>query len=41
MNLQAHHVLLSTDGPYDNVLKVKPPLAFGIPEAEHLVATLR
>lgn len=39
--LQANHVLLSTDGPYDNVLKVKPPLAFGITEAEHLVATLR
>ena len=39
--LQARRVLLSTDGPYDNVIKMKPPMVFGLPEAEHLAATLR
>ena len=33
-------VLLSTDGPFDNVLKIKPPLAFGKPEADMLLAAL-
>ncbi|HSH42099.1 MAG TPA: aminotransferase class III-fold pyridoxal phosphate-dependent enzyme [Arenicellales bacterium] len=28
-------VLLSTDGPYDNVLKFKPPLAFGATESDY------
>lgn len=32
--LREDGVLLSTDGPFDNVLKIKPPLAFGIAEAE-------
>jgi 4-aminobutyrate aminotransferase-like enzyme len=27
-------VLLSSDGPFDNVLKIKPPMAFGIREAD-------
>jgi 4-aminobutyrate aminotransferase-like enzyme len=27
-------VLLSTDGPFDNVIKIKPPLAFARREAE-------
>jgi len=31
--LREDGVLLSTDGPYDNVLKLKPPLAFGATEA--------
>jgi 4-aminobutyrate aminotransferase-like enzyme/Ser/Thr protein kinase RdoA (MazF antagonist) len=31
-------VLLSTDGPDHDVLKVKPPLAFGQPEAELLLS---
>jgi 4-aminobutyrate aminotransferase-like enzyme len=26
-------VLISTDGPFDNVLKIKPPLVFGMKEA--------
>jgi 4-aminobutyrate aminotransferase-like enzyme len=29
-------VLLSSDGPYDNVLKIKPPLVFGRAEADIL-----
>lgn len=33
-------VLLSTDGPFDNVLKIKPPLAFGLPEADLLISAL-
>ncbi|MDH5283462.1 MAG: aminotransferase class III-fold pyridoxal phosphate-dependent enzyme, partial [Gemmatimonadota bacterium] len=33
-------VLLSTDGPFDNVIKIKPPMAFGIPEAEIMVEEL-
>lgn len=33
-------VLISRIGPEDNVLKIRPPLAFGQTEADHLVATL-
>ena len=33
-------VLISTDGPHDNVLKIKPPLAFGVVEADLLVGAL-
>lgn len=33
-------VLLSTDGPQHNVLKIKPPLVFGEREADRLVAGL-
>jgi 4-aminobutyrate aminotransferase-like enzyme/Ser/Thr protein kinase RdoA (MazF antagonist) len=33
-------VLLSTDGPAGNVIKIKPPLCFGEVEAKILVATL-
>jgi 4-aminobutyrate aminotransferase-like enzyme/Ser/Thr protein kinase RdoA (MazF antagonist) len=33
-------VLLSTDGPDHNVVKIKPPLSFGHPEADRLVETL-
>ncbi|KAG2451934.1 hypothetical protein HYH02_003708 [Chlamydomonas schloesseri] len=39
--LKARRVLLSTDGPYDNVIKIKPPLAFGQREADALVEQLR
>jgi 4-aminobutyrate aminotransferase-like enzyme/Ser/Thr protein kinase RdoA (MazF antagonist) len=34
------HVLLSTDGPRRNVLKVKPPLAIGDDDAELFLGTL-
>jgi 4-aminobutyrate aminotransferase-like enzyme len=33
-------VLISTDGPYDNVLKIKPPMPFGITEADIMVEAL-
>ncbi len=33
-------ILISTDGPYHNVLKIKPPLVFNKSNAEQLVATL-
>jgi 4-aminobutyrate aminotransferase-like enzyme/Ser/Thr protein kinase RdoA (MazF antagonist) len=33
-------VLISTDGPDHNVLKVKPPIVFSRFDADHLVATL-
>jgi 4-aminobutyrate aminotransferase-like enzyme len=33
-------VLVSTDGPFHNVLKIKPPLCFTAWDADHLVSTL-
>jgi 4-aminobutyrate aminotransferase-like enzyme/Ser/Thr protein kinase RdoA (MazF antagonist) len=33
-------VLLSTDGPFHNVLKIKPPLVFTEADADHVVSTL-
>ena len=37
---KAQGVLLSTDGPRGQVLKIKPPLVFGTQEADRLVETL-
>ena len=33
-------VLISTDGPFHNVLKIKPPIVFSRANADHLVASL-
>ncbi len=33
-------ILLSTDGPFHNVIKIKPPLVFSIKDADVLVSTL-
>ncbi|HEV2388970.1 MAG TPA: aminotransferase class III-fold pyridoxal phosphate-dependent enzyme [Candidatus Acidoferrales bacterium] len=33
-------ILLSTDGPFHNVIKIKPPLVFTAADADFLVATL-
>jgi 4-aminobutyrate aminotransferase-like enzyme len=33
-------VLVSTDGPFHNVLKIKPPLCFGAADADRLLSTL-
>jgi len=33
-------VLLSTDGPFDNVIKIKPPMVFGAREADILADEL-
>jgi 4-aminobutyrate aminotransferase-like enzyme/Ser/Thr protein kinase RdoA (MazF antagonist) len=35
--LRENHILISTDGPYDNVLKIKPPLSFNLVDADHLI----
>ncbi len=34
-------ILISTDGPYHNVLKIKPPLVFNKSNADHLLSTLK
>jgi 4-aminobutyrate aminotransferase-like enzyme len=33
-------VLVSTDGPFHNVLKIKPPMCFTVADADRLVETL-
>lgn len=38
--MKDHGILIGTDGPFHNVLKIKPPLAFGQDDADHLVTTL-
>jgi 4-aminobutyrate aminotransferase-like enzyme len=37
---RAAHVLLSTDGPHRNVLKIKPPLVIADADAERFLAVL-
>ena len=34
-------MLVTTDGPKDNVLKLKPPMVFGRDEVDHLLQELR
>lgn len=36
----AQNILLSTDGPFENVLKMKPPLVFNISNADSVVKNL-
>lgn len=38
--LRAERVLLSTDGPYDNVIKIKPPLPFSSADASRVVEAM-
>jgi 4-aminobutyrate aminotransferase-like enzyme len=38
--MREHAILLSTDGPFHNVLKIKPPLVFTAANADFLVSTL-
>ena len=38
--LKAHRILLSTDGPYDNVLKLKPPMVFSLENAKEFLLRL-
>ncbi len=38
--LREDAVLFSTDGPFDNVLKGKPPMVFGMTEADIFLAKL-
>ncbi len=39
--LRQRHILISTDGPYDNVLKIKPPLSFTIDNANTLLSNIQ
>ncbi|SNT76741.1 hydroxylysine kinase /5-phosphonooxy-L-lysine phospho-lyase apoenzyme [Paracoccus seriniphilus] len=39
-HLRGQAVLISTDGPLENVLKIKPPMVFGIAEADILIEAL-
>ncbi len=38
--LREQHILVSTDGPYENVIKIKPPLAFNKDNCDELVRTI-
>ncbi|MFQ5577614.1 MAG: aminotransferase class III-fold pyridoxal phosphate-dependent enzyme, partial [Anaerolineae bacterium] len=38
--MKDHGILLSTDGPLHNVIKIKPPLVFSADNADFLVAVL-
>ena len=38
--MKHRRILLSTDGPLNNVIKIKPPLAFSRADAERLVETM-
>jgi len=35
-----HHILLSTEGPFYNILKIKPPLAFNRSDADKFISVL-
>lgn len=37
---QGHQILLSSEGPLHNVLKIKPPAAFGAAECDHFLISL-
>jgi 4-aminobutyrate aminotransferase-like enzyme len=37
---QDHQILLSSEGPLHNVLKIKPPAAFGAAECDHFLSSL-
>lgn len=38
--LRERRILISTDGPHDNVLKIKPPMVFTLQDADRLVGCL-
>lgn len=38
--LRNRHILISTDGPFDNIIKTKPPLCFSKENAEVVVSTI-
>jgi 4-aminobutyrate aminotransferase-like enzyme len=35
-----HGILIGTDGPHHNVLKIRPPMPFSAADADHLITTL-
>jgi 4-aminobutyrate aminotransferase-like enzyme len=38
--MKEHKILLSLDGPYSNVMKIKPPLCFNKENASDVAKTL-
>jgi 4-aminobutyrate aminotransferase-like enzyme len=38
--MRAHGILLGTDGPYHNVVKIRPPMPFSEADVDLLVATM-
>lgn len=38
--LREHGILVGTEGPYDNVIKIRPPMPFSEGDADFLVATM-
>ncbi len=40
-SLRENHILIGTDGPFDNVLKIKPPLSFNKQNADTVVSAIR
>ncbi len=38
--MREHGILLGTDGPYHNVIKIRPPMPFSDADADYLVVTL-
>ena len=38
--MREHGILIGTDGPHHNVLKIRPPMAFSHTDADHLLTTL-
>lgn len=40
-HLRENYILIGTDGPYNNVLKIKPPLSFNCNNADQVVRTLK
>ena len=39
-HFKQHHILLSTEGPFYNILKIKPPLAFNSGDADKFINVL-
>jgi len=38
--LRENGILIGTDGPHHNVLKIRPPMPFSAPDADNLLTTL-
>ena len=39
--MKQHRILLSTDGPDHNVIKIKPPMVFDLAKTERMIVTLK
>ena len=38
--MREHRILLGTDGPFHNVIKIRPPMPFSVADADLLVETM-